>query len=558
MNNFNHIKHTKSVINCSKGGFITSILKYFHNSKKSKIEKQDKKIEKNLPPQIKLSLDLTSNIEIIKKMLGFSSDITVRNFTITPDAEIRAAVIFIKGLAERELINEQVIGALMLNDRFGSVKNTNEFFQMIKEYGLPSTYVNEESNINNIVTELIDGNTILLLDKIDKVLIVGSTGWKDRAISESTSETSVRGPKDCFTENIENNTALIRRHIKSPDLRIESFKIGTKTKTTVLIAYLEGIAREGIIDEVRERLGRIKIDGILESGYIEELIEDTPSSMFPQIEHSERPDKISAAILEGRVAILVDTTPYVLMVPTIFVQFIQSVDDYYQRFPIGSFARFIRIIAYFVSIFLPSLYIALTSFHQEMIPTTLALSIAASREGVPFPSIGEAFIMEITFEVLIEAGLRLPKQAGQAVSIVGGIVIGQAAVQAGIVSQAMVIVVALTGISSFAIPAFNASSSSRLLRFPLMIVASVLGLPGILAVASIILTHLNSLRSFGINYMEPFISADKSIVEDTVFRKHWWKMNRLPSYIARKSIIKQAPNMKPGRKADSTDEDNNS
>lgn len=534
-----------------------SILKYFHNTKKSKIKKQDQKTEKK-PPQIKLSLNLASNIEIIKKMLGFSSDITVRQFTITPDSEIKAAVIFIKGLAERELINEQVIGALMLNDRFGSIKNTNEFFEMIKEYGLPNTYVNEERDINNIVSELIDGNTILLLDKIDKVLIVGSSGWKDRAISEPTSENSVRGPKDCFTENIENNTALIRRHIKSSDLRIESFKIGAKTKTTVLIAYLKGIAREEVINEVRERLGRIKIDGILESGYIEELIEDTPSSMFPQIEHSERPDKISAAILEGRVAILVDTTPYVLIVPTIFAQFIQSVDDYYQRFPMGSFARFIRIIAYFTSIFLPSLYIALTSFHQEMIPTTLALSIAASREGVPFPSIGEAFMMEITFEILMEAGLRLPKQAGQAVSIVGGIVIGQAAVQAGIVSQAMVIVVALTGISSFAIPAFNASSSGRLLRFPLMIVASILGLPGILAGVSIIVIHLNSLRSFGVNYMEPFISADKSIVEDTVFRKHWWKINRLPGYIARKNIVREAPNMKPGPKANSTGKDNNS
>lgn len=446
----------------------------------------------------------------------------------------------------------------MLNDRLSSVKNTNEFFQMITEYGLPNTYVKQESDINNIVNELIDGNTILLLDKIDKVLIVGSSGWKDRAISEPTSENSVRGPKDSFTENIENNTALIRRHIKSPDLRIESFKIGTKTKTMVSMAYLEGVAKEEIIEEVRERLGRIKIDGILESGYIEELIEDTPLSIFPQIEHSERPDKISASILEGRVAILVDTTPYVLIVPTIFFQFIQSVDDYYQRFPIGSFARLIRIIAYFISLILPSMYIALTSFHQEMIPTTLALAIAASREGVPFPSIGEAFMMEFTFEILMEAGLRLPKQAGQAVSIVGGLVIGQAAVQAGIVSQAMVIVVALTGISSFSIPAFNASSSGRLLRFPLMILAAALGLPGILAGVSIIIIHLNSLHSFGVSYMEPFISADKSIIEDPVFRNPWWKINRLPGYIAGKRIVREAPNMKPGPKSDSTEKDDNS
>lgn len=313
-----------------------------------------------------------------------------------------------------------------------------------------------------------------------------------------------------------------------------------------MVAYLEGIAREEIINEVKARLGRININGVLESGYIEELIEDNPMSPFPQLEHTERPDKVSAAILEGRVAILVDTTPHVLIVPTIFYMFIQSSDDYYERFPIGTLTRFIRIVAYFISVILPAMYIALTSFHQEMIPTSLALSIAASREGVPFPSIGEAFIMEGIFEILREAGLRLPKQAGQAVSIVGGIVIGQAAVQAGIVSQAMVIVVALTGISSFAIPAFNAAASGRLLRFPLMLMASVLGLPGILAGLSIIIIHLNSLRSFGVSYMEPFISADKNEFKDIVIRSPWWKMNRLPKYLARIGFKRIGDGMKPG------------
>lgn len=325
-------------------------LKHFNNEVKDEVSKQDKKFEKESHEQqkIKLSLDLTSNIETIKKIMGSASDIVVREFTIIPETQIKSAVILIKGLAERELINEQVIGPLMSNDRFSSIKDNIELFQIIKEYGIPNIYVSEEFDVNNIVNELISGNTILLLDKIDKALIVGSSGWKDRAISEPTSENSVRGPKDSFTENIENNTALIRRRIKGPDLRMELFKIGTKTKTTVLAVYLEGIAKKEIIDEVKSRLERIKIDGILESGYIEELIEDTPFSPFPQIEHSERPDKVSAALLEGRVAILVDTTPYALIVPTIFFQFIQSADDYYERFSIGTLTRFIRISAYFI------------------------------------------------------------------------------------------------------------------------------------------------------------------------------------------------------------------
>lgn len=534
-----------------------SILKCFHKVKKNKTKHQHEKIEEKLQQKIKLSLDLSFNINKIEKKMGFSSDVTVREFTVSPGTEMKAAVIFIKGLIEREVVNEQVIGALMLNDRFSSVKDNVEFFQTIKEYGIPNTYLNEEFDINKIVSQLIDGNTVLLVDKMDKVLIIGSSGWKDRAVSEPTSENVVRGPKDGFTENIENNTALIRRRIKSPDLRVELFRIGTKTKTMVLMVYLEGTVKEGVVQEVRKRLGRIEIDGILESGYIEELIEDTPMSPFPQIEHSERPDKVSSAILEGRVAILVDTTPYALMVPTIFFQFMQAADDYYERFPIGSLTRCVRIVAYFVSVTFPAMYIALTSFHQEMIPTTLALSIAASREGVPFPSIGEAFMMEGTFEILREAGLRLPRQAGQAVSIVGGLVIGQAAVQAGIVSQAMVIVVSITGISSFAIPAFNAAASGRLIRFPLMMLASILGLPGILAGVSIIIIHLNSLRSFGVNYMEPFVSANKNEFKDILIRSPWWRMNRLPKYIAGGGIRREMPNMKPEPKADSGGGNNN-
>lgn len=527
------------------------MLKYFQKKRKNNNTEQAVKCDIKLPTQIKLSLDLTTNIEIIKRVMGFANDVIVREFSLSPGTEVKAAVIFIKGMAEREIINEQVLGALMISDRFTGVQNYEEFFRVIKEYGIPNTYVAEEFDVSNIVSEVIDGNTILLLDKIDKVLVVGSSGWKDRAISETSSENVIRGPRDSFTENIENNTALIRRRIKSPDLRMEAFKIGTNTNTLVLAVYLQGTAKAGLVQEVRDRLGKIQIDGILESGYIEELIEDTPMSPFPQIEHSERPDKVSAEILEGRVVILVDTTPYALIVPTIFAQFIQSADDYYQRFPIGTLTRFIRIVAYFTSVALPAMYIALTSYHQEMIPTTLALSIAASREGVPFPSIGEAFLMEATFEILREAGLRLPKQSGQAVSIVGGLVIGQSAVQAGIVSQAMVIVVALTGISSFAIPAFNAAASGRLLRFPLMLFASILGLPGILAGLSLIVIHLNSLRSFGVSYMDPFISANKNEFKDILMRSALWKMDRVPNYIAGSGFRRQAQDMKPEPPKDS-------
>lgn len=519
--------------------------------KKTKENKSEKKTEtqEQTPGQVYFSKDLKSNNEMLKNLFGSAADLVIREFTIQPGIE--ASIVLIKGLAEIKLINAQVIGPLMLDDKFCGIKDSTEFFNALKESGIPNVYLKEESDAEKAVNELLIGNSILFLNGLDKVLIIGTQGWKERSVSQPITENVIRGPRDGFTESIENNTALIRRRIKSPSLRFESIKIGTETKTTIIIAYLQNIAKEEVINEVRNRLNRIEIDGILESGYIEELIEDTPISPFPQIEHSERPDKVSAAILEGRVAILVDTTPFVLIVPTIFFQFLQSADNYYERFPVGSLTRFVRIIAFFISVILPALYIALTSYHQEMIPTPLALSLAASREGVPFPSIGEAFIMEGTFEILREAGLRLPQQTGQAVSIVGGLVIGQAAVQAGIVSQAMVIIVALTGISSFAIPAFNAAASGRLLRFPLMLMASVLGLPGILAGLSIIVIHMNSLRSFGVNYMEPFISADNNKFKDIAVRSPWWKMNRLPGYIARGGLIRGDFSLKPGPKSSS-------
>jgi spore germination protein KA len=494
--------------------------------------------DKNPDSNLQLTNDLESNLAMVKQKMGNASDLVIRTFTISSEKEIKAAVAAIKGLSDKELVNERVLAALTQDTCFSDIKSSRQLFKQVIQHGIPNVYVNEEDNFENVIDELITGNTIFFMDGIGSALIIGSQSWKERAVSEPMSENVIRGPKDGFTESIETNTALIRRRIKSPDLRVEECKIGLKTKTAVLLAYISGVARSDVLDELKARLQKIEIDGILESGYIEELIEDNSKSPFPQVDHTERPDKVSAALLEGRIAILVDNTPHVLVVPTVFLQFIQSPEDYYERFLVGSLTRIVRATAYLASMILPALYIALTSFHQEMIPTSLALSIAASREGIPFPSIGEAFLMEATFEILREAGLRLPKQAGQAVSIVGGLVIGQAAVQAGIVSQAMVIVVAFTGICSFAIPAFNAAAAGRMIRFPLMILAAFLGLPGIQAGLTIMLIHLSTLRSLGVNYLDPFTSPNTGQLKDAFIRVPWRNRLKLPGNIARKDKIR--------------------
>lgn len=465
-----------------------------------------------------LSNDLKQNLDTITKALGDAQDLTIRKFTMASDDKVKAAVVALEGMTEHNLINEQVLKNLMLDVRFEDPTGNQALFQRIKTNGISSLAIKEVKTIDEAVKGIIAGDTVFLLDGVNQALVIGSRGFKQRAVSDPLTEGVVRGPRDGFTETLSNNIALIRRRIKSPDLRLFGLKVGERTQTDVSIVYLEGVAKPELVDEVKKRIEKIKIDGVLESGYLEEFIEDSPFSPFPQIEHTERPDKVSAAILEGRVAIMVDTTPFVLIVPTIFLQFIQAVEDYYERFYFGSFIRGIRFLALFLSIAMPALYIAVTSFHQEMIPTPLALSIAASREGIPFPTVGEALIMEATFEILREAGIRLPRPTGQAVSIVGALVIGQAAVQAGIVSQAMVIIVALTGICSFAVPAFNIGVAGRLLKFPLMLAAAFLGLPGIMAGLSIILIHLAGLRSFGVNYLDPVTSPNLNEFKDFTVR----------------------------------------
>ena len=297
--------------------------------------------------------------------------------------------------------------------------------------------------------------------------------------------------------------------------------------------YIKGIANDKIVAEVKERLNRINIDSILGSGYIEQLIEDQTWTTFPTTYHSERPDTVTSHLLEGRVAIIVDGTPFVITVPAIFIQFFQAADDYYSRFDISTGVRLLRILAFLIAIIGPSVYIAATTFHQEMIPTTMAIAIAAQRENVPFPAFVEALIMEVVFEILREAGLRLPRAVGQAVSIVGALVIGQAAVQAGFVSPVMVIVVSITAIANFSTPVFAMAIAARLIRFVLMGLASLLGFYGVMLGIMFMTIHLCSLRSFGIPYMMPIAPFNLSNQQDAFVRFPIWAIKNRPMFISK-------------------------
>jgi hypothetical protein len=359
-------------------------------------------------------------------------------------------------------------------------------------------------------------------------------------VSEPVAEGEVRASRDGFIENIRVNTSLIRRRIKDYSLRIDSMKIGVRTKTDVALVYIDNLVDKGILGELKSRLERIDVDSILESGYIEELIEDAPLSVFPTIEHTERPDKASAAILEGRIAVIVDNTPFCLVVPTIFWQFIQATGDYYERHYVSSFIRWIRILALFISLTASSFYVLLSSFHQEMYPTALALRVAAGREGVPFPAIMEVFLLEIMFEILREAGLRMPKPVGQAVSIVGALVIGEAAVNAGLVGPTLVVIIAAEAISSFAIPAYSLALAFRLLKFPLLVLSATFGLLGFLGGNMLVALHLLSLRSFGAPFLTPIDPFRVHGNKDVIIRVPWWKMTKRPKAASTQNVKRQA------------------
>ncbi|WP_338450120.1 spore germination protein [Niallia oryzisoli] len=493
--------------------------------------------------QEKISSDLKFNLDHIKKTLGNSTDIVIREFQAGKNGEFEIAVVYTDGLTDSAGLQEFVLETLMVKIRDveidSNVFHSLNWMEALKKESLPVSGITDISDYQKLFLLLLSGDAIILVNGFSKGMAISFRVWADRGVNEPSSQTVVRGPKDGFTETLRKNTALIRRRIKDPNLWLETKQIGTKTQTDVSIMFLKGVANEKIVNEVRERINRINIDAILESGYIEELIQDNQYSPFPTVYNTERPDAVASAILEGRIAILVDGTPFVLIVPALFVHFFQSSEDYYQRADISSFVRLLRYFAFFLALLTPSAYIAVTTFHQEMLPTELLISLAAQREGVPFPAVVEAIMMEATFEILREAGVRMPRAVGSAISIVGALVIGQAAVEAGIVSATMVIVVALTAISSFVSPAFNMAIAARLIRFPLMILAASFGLFGIILGLIVMVLHLNSLRSFGIPYLAPnapFILQDQA---DNFIRLPRWAFYRRPRLINQKKLNRE-------------------
>jgi spore germination protein KA len=496
-----------------------------------------------------LAADLGRNIQELRSIFERCSDVVMRQLVINGEPPVDAFLVYIDGMVDVHLISDHVMRALQMNPALvprNQRLTGPDAFSKIKDSFIGVVGIKTTSDMQQLVRQVVYGDAGLLIDGVAAAMVINARQWESRTVEESNTEPVVRGPRDGFTEKLRTNTTLVRRRIKSHRLKMENYKIGQLTQTDVVVAYIDGIANDKVVEEVRRRLKRINIDGILESGYIEELIEDQPYSIFPQVNVTERPDKLAANLLEGYVAIMVDNTPVTLIVPVTVPFLLQSSEDYYNRYLYAIFVRVLRFIALNIALLLPSLYIAITTYHQEMLPTLLFISIASQREGMPFPAFVEALFMETVFEILREAGIRLPRQIGQAVSIVGALVIGDAAVKAGLVSPAIVMVVALTAIASFTIPNYSASFSIRILRFPIMVLAAILGLFGVMTALMVILYHLCSLRSFGVPYLSPLAPINFHDMQDTLIRMPRWSMFQRPRLVAYKDPRRMSRGQKPG------------
>ncbi len=487
------------------------------------------------PGQGDLNESLEENVDALKRALSNGSDLVTHKFRFGPDHSFTGVLVSIDGLIDRSVVTDAILRPIIEWLPFERAVPKENLAQTLSMEVLYSGEIKTVSTLPELAAACLSGDIVLLLEGCTIGLDINAKGWDKRSVSEPQSETVVRGPREGFTENLRTNTALLRRKIKSGKLCVEFLTIGRRTQTGVCLMYLEDVADPDVVKTVKHRIEGVDVDSILESHYIEEYIEDAPLSPFPTIGSSEKPDVVAGRVLEGRVAIVVDGTPFVLTVPMLFVESFQASEDYYVRTPYASFIRLLRYFAFMIAVFAPAIYIALTVFHPELIPTTLLFSLSAAREGVPFPAFLEALIMLIAFEILREGGIRLPGPVGQAISIVGALVMGDAAVSAGLIGAPMVITIAITAVASFLVPGQNGADS--LLRIALMALAAFAGFYGVVMGFIAILIHLSTLSSFGVAYFDGFAWIRN--LQDSVIRMPLWSMVRRPKHIAKGDTLRR-------------------
>lgn len=494
--------------------------------------------------------DLNVNIDALESLFADWGDIVKKRFELQrEDGLLSVYILYIDGLTDNEMVErtitrpflyewrEKVLDARQrVEQGERHIKADETTFQELFHNQAEAVDLTEKQTMMEVLDSVLKGDTAVFVDGVAKAMLLSTKKLPTRAVNFPQKEAGLKGPRDSFLENFRINTALVRRRIKDPKMKLKQGFVGQRSRTLYGLMYMEDLVYPSLLKEIEDKLHSFQIDGIFDSGMLVHLLEDKWYSPFPQVQTTERPDKAASAILEGRVVLVVDNSSEVIILPTTWNTFFQAADDYYNRFAVGTFARCLRYLAAFIAVLLPGLYIAITCYYPQVLPANLLLAIAGARSDVTFPIVVEVLLMELLFELLREAGIRLPGQMGNTIGVVGGLIVGQSAVEASLVSTIVVIVVALGAISSFAIPNEDFASTFRLLKFAMIFLGAVLGLYGIVLGILVILIHLAKLESFGIPYMMPAVSGsidDDMEFQDFVGRSPIFTMKKRPLYARR-------------------------
>lgn len=486
---------------------------------------KDKRVEKYEDLHQNVFPKLEENIDYINAAFSQSSDLIIKDIRIN---KLKGNVLYLETLTDAEKIQKDFFSIL------------DESKEKSLETLMESKKIEVSNDLSKAIKLTLEGYCLLFLDKYDSFLFFSASKVHSRKINEPDNEKVVRGSHEGFIEDLMINLNLIRKRIENPSLTIKYFTLGRETRTKIALVYMDNLANSKLIQNVQKRIESISSDMLMSPGFLEEFIEDSPSSVFPQILNTERPDRVMAQLLEGRVAIVAEGSPTVLIAPVTFFAFYQSPDDYSSRWTTATFFRLIRLLSFIIAVILPSLYISIIDFHFEVIPIDLVLLIKSSIKNIPYPPLIEALILEIVIGLIREAGIRLPTPIGQTIAIVGGLVIGDAIVKAGLVSNVMIVVIALTAIASFAIPSNEMVTTITILRFPFMFLASFLGFIGITFGMIFLLIHLCKLESFGTPYFAPLAPLRIQDLKDTFVRLPLWTFNRRPLDSHPKNMKRQA------------------
>lgn len=479
-----------------------------------------------------LSGNLSEDLYLFKDIFKKDAVLRVKEIKPRKGVSFNCILLYMDGMTDSDQLNEAVIRPLLTVNTPYTEPNLADY---ISNQILFARDVKKKNNVADILAGVLYGEALLLIDGSPYALSIDVKGWRTRGISEPDDERVLQGPREGFDEAALLNLAMLRRKLQTPDLCVEMFRVGRRTATLVYVCYLGTLADGKTVEEVKKRIKSIDIDGILDSNYITEQIRDNKNSLFKTSGSTERPDIVAARLLEGRIAIVVDGTPVVVTVPYLFSENFQSDEDYYLSYLVASRGRVLRYLCFFLSISIPAIFVAISTFHKQLLPTSLAITVAQLRAGVPFSPLTECIIMILVFEILKETGIRMPQSLGHALSIVGGLVVGQAAVEARIISTPMLIVIALSGITGLMIPRLKGVVFYT--RLNLVLLSAVFGLYGYIAGLFIMLIHILSLSSFGTDYTVSLRRADFQSLKDSVWRAPWTVMTKRP--IFNKNLIRK-------------------